>query len=346
MAVPLGGSVALLLQLRALRKIGYPVRLLSPKGVGAVKKLFLLMLPSILSASVYQILVFINTLLASLLEEGSVSWLYFADRVFQFPLGVFSLAVATAVLPTLSRLASANKSSELQQRIDRTLGWITFITVPATIGLIILSQPIVSSIFEYGHFDSNDSAKTAAALKAYAIGLWPISCQAILVRCYLAKKNSIIPAVISSCTLVFNIYFAFALMGPPSASAGALVTSLSLAVWESLGIAALGHTGLALASSISTSITMIGLLLFIHKVDLYPNLGLLIINVFRSVLAGLAMGLVVWGLACYMTSDLFMMLVSVPMGALCYFATAKLLQAPQADEVLAFARRKLQSFSH
>ncbi|MCB0345512.1 MAG: murein biosynthesis integral membrane protein MurJ, partial [Bdellovibrionales bacterium] len=133
-----GGILALLPQLMLLKKLGLELHFRNPLKSDAVRRLLKLMLPSILSASFYQFMVFINTLLASMLVEKSVSWLFYADRLFQFPLGVFSLAVATAVLPELSRHAARKNYTALNYQLTVALRWMTVVTIPATVGLMVL----------------------------------------------------------------------------------------------------------------------------------------------------------------------------------------------------------------
>src|SRR5690606_23239877 len=122
-----GGLVALIFQIRCLAQHGFSMWPGDLKNSYVVRRILRLMGPTILSSSLYQFTVFFTTFLASMLAEGSVSWLYYADRVFQFPLGVFSLALATAILPTLSRLSAEKKHEALARQLAQTIDWVSFI---------------------------------------------------------------------------------------------------------------------------------------------------------------------------------------------------------------------------
>jgi len=285
-----GGVAQLIPQVVLLKRLGYPMSLGNPFNNPAVGRLVRLMLPSVVSASGYQMMVFLNTLLASMLIEGSVSWLYYADRLFQFPLGVFSIAVATAVLPTLSRCAARNDNAELQRQLGNALEWVTFITVPATVGLIVLREHLVASLFEYGRFDYVSTQQTALSLLAFSVGLWPISCQSILARAFLAKKNAKIPAYISTATVFLNMYFALAFMGVASAADGTPLSNLIVILQQHLNLAGLGHTGLALAGSFASFVSMFALIMFLPRVGLSTEFSGFSNCLTKTLLASLAMG--------------------------------------------------------
>lgn len=268
--VLLGGLLALTPQLFALRRLGFPLRPTFPNSKSkALRELIFLMLPAVVSASVYQLMIFINTLLASMLQEGSVSWLYYADRVFQFPLGIFSLAIAQVILPIMAKeLSGADedgvKRERMKQKFILALEWITLVMLPSSVGLFFLAEDIVEVLFLQGSFDEVSAKQTALALKAYAIGLWPIGMQSTFVRAFLAQKNTTIPAIISIGTLLGNVVVAFCIMGPVESAPG-LGHYIALAT-EFCHVASLGHVGLALALSLSSYVTMVLLIAFLPKV--------------------------------------------------------------------------------
>ena len=188
--VLIGGVIQVLLQIPWLKKQGIS---LIPRWVPshpAVKRIGLLMVPSIFGSAVYHFNQFMGTLLASFLAEGSVSWLYYADRIVQFPLGVFAIAVSTAALPSLSRQASARDLDGFIDTINHSLRMTFFITIPAMVGLIILRKPIVQLFFERGVFDASATAMTVYALMFYSFGLWAVSGVRVMISAFYALQDT------------------------------------------------------------------------------------------------------------------------------------------------------------
>jgi putative peptidoglycan lipid II flippase len=156
--VLLGGVLQLVLQVPFLVK--HSVRFWKPSGLWhpTMKKVGILMLPTIFGAAVYQINILVGTLLASLLPEGSVSYLYYADRLVQFPLGIFAQAAATAVLPSLSRQAADGDHNGMGDTFGHAMSLVLFITIPAMVGLVVLREPIVALLFRHGVLRCPDHA--------------------------------------------------------------------------------------------------------------------------------------------------------------------------------------------
>lgn len=330
-SVLVGGVLALLPQLALLRRLGLGLHFRNPLKSPAVARLLRLMLPSILSSSFYQFMVFINTLLASMLAAKSVSWLFYADRLFQFPLGVFSMAVATAVLPSFSRHAARKDYTALNRQLTAALRWMTVITVPATVGLIVLSEPIISAIFEHGRFGAEDRIETAASLCAFAIGLWSVSCQSLIVRGFLAQKNSLIPSLVACASILLNIVIAFMLMGPaarvPEEGLGRAIAALQEAVY----VFALGHVGLALAGSLSSMISVVALMALLPRVQIHVNLASLGLALAKTLTASAAMGLVLWAALDLIPGNaLATVLTAVPAGLLVFILASTALGLSEA----------------
>ncbi len=340
-ALLVGGLLALLPQLWILRKRGFSMRPASPFGSAPVTRLLKLMLPAVISASVYQIMVLVNTTMATMLKDGTQTWLYFADRIFQFPLGVFSLAVATAVLPSFSHLASAGDSKRLSELLSSTLGWIAFITIPATVGLIVLSDPIVDLLYHRGKFTPNDSAMTALALQGYAIGLWSLSSHSILVRAFLSKKNTMLPAMISMLTIGLNVVLAIALMGPPLDADANIATRVLASLQSLLTIQDLSHVGLALAGSLASLISVAGLALLLGKVELQLHWKIIFHSYWRSLLSAAVMIVPIKLIADMQYSSLTTIVSGIPLGVLCFFFTSALLRSEEAALVISRIRRKI-----
>ena len=184
--VLLGGFLQLALQLPVLIKKRFYFWQASRWIHPGLKRVGTLIPPVIIGGAVYQINILVGTLLASLLEQGSVTYLYFADRLVQFPLGIFAIATATAVLPSLSRQAAAGDIDKLKDTFDHTLKLVFFITIPASVGLIVLREPIVALLFKRGEFDVRATLLTAQALLYYSMGLWAFSAVRIVAAVFFA----------------------------------------------------------------------------------------------------------------------------------------------------------------
>lgn len=228
--VIVGGGLQLGLQIPFMIRKGFHLLVKSPLYHAAVKRIALLMTPAVFGAAVYQINILVGTLLASLLPEGSISYLYYADRLVQFPLGVFAIALATAVLPSLSRQAATGDMQGLQASFSYALKLVFFVSIPAMTGLIILREPIVQLLFQRGAFDPDTTRLTAEALLYYAIGLCAFSGVRIAVATFYALQDTKTPVKIAVISLLVNIVLSVLLMGPMRHGGLALATSLSSGV--------------------------------------------------------------------------------------------------------------------
>ena len=221
-----GGLVQLLYQLPALKRIGMLVlpRLnLKDAGVWRVLKQ---MLPAILGVSVSQISLIINTIFASFLVAGSVSWMYYADRLMELPSGVLGVALGTILLPTLAK-TYANKDREEYSRIlDWGLRLCFLLVLPCTLGLAILAEPLTVALFQYGKFSATDAAMTQQALIAYSVGLLAIIMVKVLAPGFYAQQNIRTPVKIAVFTLVCTQLFNLVLIGPLAHAGLALAISL------------------------------------------------------------------------------------------------------------------------
>ena len=228
--VLVGGVLQLALQLPYLIKHG--VRFWARSGLWhpAMKKVGILMLPTIFGAAVYQINLLVGTLLASLLPEGSVSYLYYADRLVQFPLGIFAQAAATAVLPSLSRQAANGDQVGMGDTFGHAMSLVLFITIPAMVGLIVLRDPIVALLFKRGAFDAQATRLTSDALLYYALGLWAFAAVRIVVSTFYAMQDTRTPVKTATISIAVNILLGMALMGPMKHCGLALATSLASVV--------------------------------------------------------------------------------------------------------------------
>lgn len=236
-----GGICQLLLQQPFLRTVGFSWRGPWSFGNKGVIRMGLLMLPTVFGAAVYQINILLSTLLASFLPVGSVSYLYYADRLVQFPLGVFGIAVSTAALPSLAKLAAKERDAEFDIALASTLGLTLFIALPSAAGLIGLASPVISFLFERGAFSADAVTATASALVAYSAGLPFIALSRPLVAAFYALEDTRTPVKIAVVCLVVNVGLGYLLMQ------------------------SLLHVGLALAVSISSMLNFILLYAGLHR---------------------------------------------------------------------------------
>lgn len=267
--VLIGGVLQLALQIPFLIKKGLyfwqRVKIFHP----GLKRIGVLMLPAVFGAAVYQINILVGTILASLLPEGSVSYLYYADRLVQFPLGIFAIATATAILPSLSRQAASRDLEAVKTTFAYAMNLVLFITIPSMVGLIVLREPIVALLFKRGIFDSEATQLTAYALLYYSIGLWAFSGVRIVVATFYALQDTRTPVRMAVISIIANIVLGIILMGP------------------------LAHGGLALSTSLASMLNL-GLLVRALKIKL-GSLGLRSIaeSACKSVLCAAIMGIII-----------------------------------------------------
>ena len=191
------------------------------------KRITRLMLPTLFGTSVAQINTLIDTLIASFLVSGSISWLYYADRLMEFPLGVFGIALSTVLLPALSSRYAAADAVGAQQELERALRWVFLVGIPAATGLVVLAGPIIITLFRYDQFLAVDAARSAAALAAYAIGLPGLIAVKVLATVYYSRQDPATPVRYGITAVIVN-----------------LILNLTL-VWH------LKHVGLALATALA-----------------------------------------------------------------------------------------------
>jgi len=233
-AVFIAGVCQLLFQLPFLAKIrALPRPKWNPRHEG-VKRAFKLMVPAIFGSSAAQINVLLGGIIASMLPVGSISYLYFSDRLMEFPLGIFSIALGTVTLPYLSRLWAKGDKTSFSQTLDWSLRLALLIAVPAAIGLFVLAEALVTALFYGGLFDEHAVRMTALALKAYAIGLVGFSFVKILAPAYFAREDTKTPVRIALGALLVN-----------------LVLSVALAWYMTTSKIAGPHAGLAAATSVA-----------------------------------------------------------------------------------------------
>tara|TARA_R110000868_G_scaffold410505_2_gene698766 strand:+ start:15272 stop:16810 length:1539 start_codon:yes stop_codon:yes gene_type:complete len=265
-----GGIIQLAFQFPFLRQIKLvPIFKWGWRDPG-VQRVLKLMIPALFGVSVAQIGLLVDTMFASFLQQGSISWLYNSERLMMFPLGVFGVAISTVVLPHLSK-KHANKST---QDYSDTLNWairaVLFIGVPAAIGLILLSGPLLATMFNYGHFNDFDVVMTRQSLIAYSIGIPAMMLVKVLASGFYAQQNIKTPVKIAAIALAVNVIMNFALIVP------------------------LHHAGLALASAIAAIVNATLLLWLLKKYNIAKAAKGWGVFLLRCIIANGLMAIVLW----------------------------------------------------
>lgn len=258
--VTAGGFVQFLFQIPMFLKKGYRFRSQKTAATGGassltppvesatgglwhpgLKRIGLLIVPITASLAINQINIFISTILASQLAEGSITYLYYSMRLVQFPIGMFGVAMGMAVLPALSEHAVRGEKALLKADFSFALRFLFFITVPAMIGLIALRLPIVATLYQRGKFGVEASGGTADALMFYSLGIWAVVGVRVIASAFYSMQDTRTPVKTAAAAMVINILLSLVLMGP------------------------LKHSGLAFANAIASSCNFILLFYFLRK---------------------------------------------------------------------------------
>ncbi len=275
--VLIAGVIQLLFQLPFLYREGLLPRPQWAWRHEGVQKIIKLMIPAIFGSSVAQINLLFDTFIASFLVSGSVAWLYYSDRLLEFPLGVFGIALATVILPNLSE-AHYKKGA---RHFNETLRWAVqlslLIALPATLGLFLLAQPILSTLFEYGAFDANDSLMAAYSLMAYCLGLPAFILIKILASGFYARQDTKTPVRIGIQAMILNMLLN-------------IVFVVYMVKTEFLA----PHVGLALATTVSAYFNALRLALKLHGEGILDQVDGFTRSLLRILLACVAMGLLIY----------------------------------------------------
>ena len=225
--VLVAGVVQLLFQLPFLSQLRLLVLPQLRRGHEGVSRILRLIVPAVFGVSVAQINLLIDTLIASFLVTGSISWLYFSDRMVEFPLGVFGIALATVILPSLSRRHAEGEGRAFSQTLDWALRWVVLVALPSTVGLAALATPILSTLFQYGAFSARDVEMASLSLVAYAAGLLGFAGIKVLAPGYFSRQDTRTPVRIGVIAMLANIALNLALVVPLRHAGLALATSLA-----------------------------------------------------------------------------------------------------------------------
>ncbi|MBI2353635.1 MAG: murein biosynthesis integral membrane protein MurJ [Deltaproteobacteria bacterium] len=323
--VLIGGIIQLIMQLPVLWRKGFPVRPRFAFADPEVRRIALLMLPSVFGVGVYYLNIAVSAILASLLPQGSVSYLYYAQRLFEFPQGIFTVSVAQAVLPSMSRQAAEGDMTGMKESLAFGLRLTLFVTIPAMAGLMVCSTPIFTLLFMGGAFDYSKAVNSAQALVYYSIGLSFVALTRVLAPAFYALKDTRTPVWTAFVAFLLNLGFSLALMGP------------------------LKHGGLALATTLSSCGNMLLLLWFLRRrIGPFGGRGILI-SALKSIAASLPMGVAVyhacrlvdWSLAGQKPLKALALGGAITVGVVVYAASVRLLRSQEALEMTGLIRRKI-----
>ncbi len=315
-AVLFAGLCQLLFQLPFLAQIhAFPRPRWAPHHAG-VRRAFKLMVPAIFGSSVAQINVLVGGIIASMLPVGSISYLYYSDRLMEFPLGLFGIALATVTLPYLSRLWANDERQAFSQTLEWSMRLAVLIAVPAAVGLVLLAGPLVATLFHGGEFDDHAVNMTVLALRAYAIGLVGFSFTKILAPAFFAREDTRTPVRIGLVALAANLILGVS-------SAWYLTTT---------GFAG-PHVGLAAATSLAAILNAVLLYRGLRQADIIQHASGWLVLMGRVVVANVAMALVLlqmhrplsWWFAADGLDRAAWLCVSVLAGAAAYFVLLLLL---------------------
>ncbi len=331
-----GGFVQALVQWPVLLNEGYKPVWNHPEKMGALhdpalRRMMFLMVPGTVGLAATQINILVNSIFATSVGEGAVSWLNYAFRLMQFPIGIFGVSLAAATLPVFSRAWTHASYTEAQGALIKSLKRVFAINFPASSGLAFLGVPIISLIFEHGRFSHHDTVATAQALAAYAVGLTAYSVVKVLVPiCYAIGETKV--AVMSSFfSVISNLIFNF------------------------LFVKKLGFIGLAMGTSLTAVLNSILLWMLISKKmrlkGTHSRTGELLSSLARYFLAACLMGIAVWGVDQYMvfplteSNPLWFKLVRVGaglgVGVGSYLCFSILLKCQESLEILDIFKRRL-----
>ncbi|MEA1939480.1 MAG: murein biosynthesis integral membrane protein MurJ [Candidatus Caldatribacteriota bacterium] len=308
--VIIGGFGQLLIQIPMLvkKKIKYQF-IVNFKDPG-VRKFLKLLLPAMLGLTITQINVVVDRMIASNLIDGSISALYYANRLMQFPLGAFGIAISTAIFPTLSKYAAYNNISEMKKTLLFGLKILLLITIPSAIGLIVLKNSIVRLIYEHGAFTKTDSIMTANALLYYSIGLFAYAFVKLVTMAFYALKDAKSPVTIGAYIVIIN-----------------LILDLILVKY-------LAHSGLALATSIAAILNMIFLIKIIQSKIGYFQIKAQLKFIFKIILSSVFLGISCFLVNNYMgnifdlsykINQVIQVIISILSGSVVYFISCYVL---------------------
>lgn len=323
-----GGFLQMAVQFPSLRKVGFSFRPDFGWNDPDVKRVLVLMVPAVVAASAVQVNVLINTVFASKLGDGAVSWLGYAFRLMQLPLGIFGVAIATVTLPAVSKIAAGGDMAYFRVTLAKALRLAVFLTLPATVGLVLMSDPVIGLLYQRGKFTAADTVQTGAALKFYAAGLIAYACIKVLSPAFYALEHKWTPMVVSFISIGLNVVLN----------------------WQLTFRLGMGHRGLALSTGLSAIANFLMLYLLMRRAAGGMRTGALVGSFARILVAGAGLaGVCIAGqhwLGPWLDSESLVnrawsLLAVIGAGAATYFGLCAVLRVEEARDALMLVRRKI-----
>jgi putative peptidoglycan lipid II flippase len=325
----IGGFLQMAVQFPSLRKVGFRFHFDFGWRDPQVKRVLMLMLPAVIAASAVQVNVMVNSVFASFLPDGAVSWLSYAFRLMQLPLGIFGVAIATVTLPAVSKIAAGGDMGHFRETLAKALRLALFLTLPATLGLMLMSDEIIGLIYQRGKFTAEDTMQTGAALQFYAIGLMAYSCIKVLSPAFYALDRKWTPMLVSFAAIGLN----------------------AVLNWQLTFRLGLGHRGLALSTGLAAIANFLALYFLMRRAAGGMESAALLRSLAKIGAAGAALagaclaarhGLAPWLDSPVLLERAWSLLAVIAAAALAYLAACALLRVDEVREAAAVARRKLR----
>ncbi len=333
-----GGAAQLLIQLPSLHRVGFRFSLdLNFRDEG-VRRVMRLMGPAIIGTGAIQVKVLVDTIVASGIEGGA-SWLSYSFRLMQFPIGVFGVAIGTAAIPTLSRLASEDNIVKFRSTLADAVKLVLLLAIPSACGLVVLGNPIVSLIYQRGEFDAFDTDMTAWALTAYSLGLAAYAAIKILSPAFYALDDAKTPMYISLASVLIHVPASFGMMQ--------LLSTVGVTPERPNGY---GHAGVALATSIVATFNFVVLGYFMRRKIERLNGRDVFDSFVKIVIASVIMSAVCYFSYRYLATfylDKFLVVrlleafVPIGLGGLTFLVMARLMRISEIEKVGSIIKRKL-----
>lgn len=333
----IGGAAQFLIQLPSLLKVGFRFSPLVSFTDPGVRRVMRLMGPAIIGTGAIQVKVLVDTIVASGIDGGA-SWLNYAFRLMQFPIGVFGVAIGTAAIPTLSRLASEENVLKFRSTLSDAIKLVFLLAIPSACGLVVLGDPIISLIYERGAFDAFDTNMTAWALTAYSIGLAAYAAIKVLSPAFYALDDAKTPMYISLASILVHVPTSFGMMQ--------LLSNVGVTPERPNGF---GHVGVALATSIVATVNFIALGVFMRRRIKRLNGRDIASSFVRIVIASAVMSAVAYFsyhfLASYFNDNafkvrLFEAFVPIALAGVTFLIAAKLLRISELEKIWGNLRRR------
>ena len=332
-----GGAAQFLIQVPSLLKVGFGFSFRVSFTDPGVRRVMRLMAPAIIGTSAVQVKVVVDTIVASGIDGGA-SWLSYAFRLMQFPIGVFGVAIGTAAIPTLSRLASEENFDKFRSTLSDAVKLVFLLAIPSACGLVVLGEPIVRLIYERGEFDAFDTNMVGWALTAYSIGLAGYAAIKVLSPAFYALDDAKTPMYVSLASIAIHVVTSFGMMQ--------LLSTVGQTPERPNGY---GHAGVALATSIVALVNFLALTFLMRRRIGSINGGDIMSSLVRIILASAAMSAVAYAIYYALhgritdsfTGRAIETFVPIAVAGVTFFVAAKLLGVSEIDKVYQIFARKL-----